>query len=86
MRFLPGLRHLFKRSASPSEEEIEGHLHRLNELVVAYQDVETAVDEREMDTVLAQELQWFKRHHLRLTRTPDGQHDVAPRKAGIGRR
>ena len=86
MRFLPGLRHLFKRPAPPSQEEIERRLRRLNELVLAYQDVETAADEREMDTVLAQELQWFKRHHLRLTRTPDGHHEVAVRKASIGRR
>jgi hypothetical protein len=74
MGFFSRLIRLLKASVPPSQEEIEGHLRRLNSLVLAYQDVERLRDELGMDELVAQELQWFKRHHLKLTRTPDGHH------------
>jgi hypothetical protein len=72
--FLSRLSRIFKIPEPPSEEEIEVHLRRLNSLVLGYQDVERLRDELELDKLVAHELQWFKRHHLKLTRTIDGQH------------
>lgn len=69
-----GLSHitsLFKPSVPPTQEEIEQHVRRLNELLLAYQQFKTMstaewlATEREIEM----ELQWFDIHHLKLTST-----------------
>jgi hypothetical protein len=71
MKFLPHHLGLFKTCVPPSQEGIQQHLHRLNELLLANQRFKTMTatewigTEREIEM----ELQWFDIHQLKLTST-----------------
>ncbi len=71
MKLWSRLTGLFKTSVPPTQEEIELHVRRLNELLLAYQRFKTMTaaewiaTQREMEM----EVQWFAIHHLKLTST-----------------
>src|SRR5947209_13040447 len=71
MKFLSQLTSWFKVYVPPAQEEIEQHLHRLNMLLLAYQQVKTMTVAEWMATEreIEMELQWFAIHRLKLMST-----------------
>ena len=71
MKFWSRLSSRFKASVPPKQEEIEQHLRRLNELLLAYKQVETmtAAEWLATEREIEMELQWFDIHRLKLTST-----------------
>ena len=71
MKFRSCHSYLFKPSMPPAQEEIEQHVRRLNELLLAYQRFKTMTAPEWIATQreVEMELQWFAIHHLKLTST-----------------
>ncbi len=71
MKFLSQHTKLFKAAVPPVQEEIEEHIRRLNELLLAYQQFKTmtATEWIATEREIEMELQWFDIHHVKLTST-----------------
>jgi hypothetical protein len=70
MKYLPYLISLFRTVMPAEDEEVALHIGRLNELLLAYQQVKTmtAAEWQATEREIEMELQWFDIHHLKLTR------------------
>ena len=71
MKCLSHLSSRFKASVPPTQEDIEQHLCRLNELLLPYQRLKTmtATEWIATEREIEMELQWFNIHRLKLTST-----------------
>jgi hypothetical protein len=71
MKCLSHLSSRFKASVPPTQEDIEQHLCRLNELLLLYQRLKTmtATELIATEREIEMELQWFNIHRLKLTST-----------------
>jgi hypothetical protein len=71
MKFRSRHSYLFKPSMPPAQEEIERHIRRLNELLLAYQQFKTmsAAEWLATEREIEMELQWLDIHRLKLTST-----------------
>ena len=71
MKCLSHLSRWFEACEPPTQDEIEQHGRRLNELLLLYQQLKTMTATEWMSTQreIAMELQWFDIHRLKLTST-----------------
>src|SRR2546429_613287 len=71
MKCLSHLSSRFRACVPPTQEEIEQHVRRLNELLLLYQRLKrmTATEWIATEREIEMELQWFNIHRLKLTST-----------------